>query len=375
VNPSPSGNLDDGFSSYQSGVVGDFTASRKRRVPEIPMEKIGEYYAEKKPFPWHWGNCIYFEWFSAVNGRVVIEAADYHVTVSPEAAWEMTIEEEEKQRESNARAIQSYFEQLGLLAGSEVLDTSQAADTPEIWVEGGEDRYEEADDDDAESWKQEPPLSEEEADQLLADSDRLTDRLISRLTEAGEDADFEAILEEELRRKQNERATQDPATPEDQQERDAWIEEVQASAQEYADDPDFQELLRRRHPLSDRARELSLKLMEYGDTGTWVPDDAGPEHPALDFIQSVMKAGGKLAGALDGREWPIEVGDCAMCIAWLKRARSHLEEALCAGDFCRQRSLVPDTELVGALAETKVLLDDVEGLIAELRERLARGFD
>ena len=75
TNPEPTPGDLDGLALLQQGTVGDFTASRKVKVPEIPMDQIGEYYAARKPFPWHWGNSLYLEWFSERNGRVVISQA------------------------------------------------------------------------------------------------------------------------------------------------------------------------------------------------------------------------------------------------------------------------------------------------------------
>jgi len=42
----------------------------------------------------HWGNSLYLEWHSARNGRVVIEATDYELTIEPEPAWIPPLREE-----------------------------------------------------------------------------------------------------------------------------------------------------------------------------------------------------------------------------------------------------------------------------------------
>jgi len=369
VNPAPKDVLDDSFAPEQVGIAGEFTASRKRKVPDIPLEEIGTYYEQKKPFPWHWGNCIYFEWFSASNGRVVIEAADYQLTISPEAAWEMTAEEEAEQQRANAKSIESFFEQLGFLSTAEKADEEilePEDDDGETWKD--------SDGDGDESWKRDEPLSEAEADELMADSDRLTDRLMARLNEAGDNADLEAILEEELERRRAE-SERRPLTPEEEAERSAWIQEINAAAADIANDPVFQEDLERCHPLAERARDLTLRLMALRDSASWAPKDAGAEHPAIDFVNSMMKAGGKLAGALDGRDWPPTIEDCALCISWLKRARGYIDDALMAADFCRERQLVPLTELSELISETQAIHRDTSALIEELRERLSRGFE
>src|SRR4051794_23173438 len=48
VNPAPKRGLDHRFCTLQSGQVGDLTASRKVRVPEIPLNQIGDYYLAGK---------------------------------------------------------------------------------------------------------------------------------------------------------------------------------------------------------------------------------------------------------------------------------------------------------------------------------------
>ena len=56
---------------------------------------------KEKP-PEHMANCLYLEWFSEANGRVVIESADYELTISaPE--WRLTPEENEERAETGRR--------------------------------------------------------------------------------------------------------------------------------------------------------------------------------------------------------------------------------------------------------------------------------
>jgi hypothetical protein len=113
VKPPLSAEQAAGFAQRQQGVIGECTASRKVKVPEVTMEEFRELYRQRKPFPWHWGNSLYLEWFSTANGRVVIESASYLLTVSPDIAWDMTPEEEEAQRRKNAEAMGGFVQRLG----------------------------------------------------------------------------------------------------------------------------------------------------------------------------------------------------------------------------------------------------------------------
>ena len=58
----------------QRGTIGDLTASRKVRVPAVPMEEFLNWPEGKGQPPSRWANCLYLEWFSEANGRVVVES-------------------------------------------------------------------------------------------------------------------------------------------------------------------------------------------------------------------------------------------------------------------------------------------------------------
>ena len=109
----------DGFATRQTGTIGDCTASRKVKVPEVTMDELMELFKQRKPFPWHWGNSLHLEWFSETNGRVVIESASYLLTVSPDMTWDMTADEEAAQQRTNAGAMGGFIQQLGEAVASE----------------------------------------------------------------------------------------------------------------------------------------------------------------------------------------------------------------------------------------------------------------
>ena len=94
------------LAANQSGAVGDMTAARKIRV----IENF-DYLAMKrgKKFPEHLANCLYLEWFSEANGRVVIESTAYEISVS-EPVWKLAPDEEIRQQEANADAMRSFME-------------------------------------------------------------------------------------------------------------------------------------------------------------------------------------------------------------------------------------------------------------------------
>jgi hypothetical protein len=337
VNPAPKPGRLETFAGRQTGVIGDCTASRKVKVPDIPMEQIGEYYAARKPFPWHWGNSLYFEWFSTTNGRVVIESASFQLTISPDIAWEMTSAEEDTQRRANAEATRNLMDKLGEAAARAGSLEAKSASTDAEWCDN-------------------KPLTEEEAEKMQEESDRLVDRIQARLEREGPDADYAKILEEELEQRRIERG-EEPLTFEEEAERAEWGEEMNRAAEEVLSnpDPDLEAEFRTKHPVAEQASGLAIRLRQEMEARDWVPADASIEHPVVDMVSSAMSAGAKFAGGLNGEVWPPAVDSCAGRIVRLKRARGYLDHALFAAEACAQQKLVDAAWLAGVQRELNTL--------------------
>jgi len=93
----------DSLHRLQRGSIGDLTASRKVRVFDVPLEK-------EKP-PEHKANSLYLEWFSEANGRVVVESADYKLTISaPE--WRLTPQEDAERATQAAAGMEDFMKRL-----------------------------------------------------------------------------------------------------------------------------------------------------------------------------------------------------------------------------------------------------------------------
>jgi hypothetical protein len=370
INPEPKPGLAEGVSARQIGTVGDITASRKVKVPEIPLDQIGEYYAQKKPWPWHWGNSLYLEWFSDTNGRVVIESASYQLIISPDIAWEMTLEDEAAQRSANGDAMTGFMDRLGDVAGRALDGQSASDDEPATGNDVEDDRGE------SNAQEGNRPQTEEEADRMLADSDKLGDRIAARIDREGDTADFERILEEELERRRAERHER-PPTPKQEEERARWVDEMNRPAEEALNnpDPEIEEIIQREHPLAVRAHDLASRLMMEPEQRGWIDDDTQREHPVLDLVNSGTSAAVKLAGALNGREWPPGVEECGLAISWLKRARGYLTDALAAGDACAEEEIVDADWIKATRAELLAIAAEVDAIIGELRAKLQQGFD
>ncbi len=350
----------DGFFTDQSGTTGDITASRKVRVPDVPMDELMKRYERKQPFPWHWGNSLYLEWFSTRNGRVVIESTQYALTISPDRAWEMTEAEEEEQRIANGRAMEGFMGRLTELA-------SEKADLDE-----------EPEEDD-------PPRSEVEqaADAEAARMDLLLDRIQARLDREENPAEsFEQIMEEERERLRRERGEPEPEplTPEEEEEREEWIREMNEAAEAVAaemeseewNEEDFEE---RQHPLQKAAYELTIQLHHDIKAGGWLTESDPPEHPLYEVETGTMIASAKLAGALNrfGNEpddWPPDELSAGDILVRLKKAREALRDALAGLDAADEQSLATPEWRSSTRAAIRPILKGVESLIAEVRESL-----
>ena len=359
VNPSPTHNPPDGLTTRQTGVIGDCTASRKVKVPDVSKKERIELYKQKQPFPWHWSNSLYLEWYSNTNGRIVIESASFQLTMGPESAWDMSVSEEEAQRSANAEAMEVFMSRLGDLAAIEPEDTATAR---------GSERDE--------SWMSQKPLTEAEAEKMQEDSDRLVDRIQERMAGEGEDADLGKILDEELERRARERGEK-PLTPDEEARRAEWIEEMNRAAADAVEnpDPELEAELESKHPLAEQALKLTLRVMNEPEEHGWIGSDADEDHPLVDLASASSNACAKLAGALNGYTWPQPVDLCAGTIVRLKRARRYLDEARLAADACVQRKLTDAAWIADVQRELSTMAHECDALINELRTKLERGFD
>ncbi len=336
TNPEPKFTDLGALTAQQIGTVGDITASRKVKVPDIPAEEIGDYYLAKKPFPWHWGNSLYFEWFSESNGRVVIETASFELKIIGEPNWDMSPEEEKFQQLANQKAMTGFMDTL-----------AEAADGS---VSEGDD------------WDM-PPQTEEEAEQMLHRNDILQDRIQARIEREGENADLDKIIKSEVERLsglKNEAAAE-------------WESELldAIAPEEFEDGEDDFEFIE--HEMSERARDLAAGLLESSRQEQWIPEDAMEDHPVAYLLESVTKAGAKLAGALDGRDWPPSLNECGMIIALLKRARVYLDDALSALEPCQEQKLLEPSIMGVVLIEVVDIAKEADEIIEELRLRLREG--
>ena len=351
TNPAPKPGGIGGLNLRQCGSVGDMTASRKVKVPDCSSEELRQHLSDQTPFPWHWENSLYLEWFSEKNGRVVIESAAFRVTIDPEPAWTLTAEEETAQQIENARAITGSMDRL-VDAFASHDGSEHDVDAPQSGIEA-------------------------EADREDARMSALMDRIQARIEREGSDnIDFDTIYEEEKERLRTERGEPPPVplTPEEEAERESWIAELAEAQQAALEDADQWKDKKERHPLIERCRDLALDLRRTVEESGWLSETDHPEHPLRELLDGVMIAGPKLAGALPDSsgedEWPPDPLYAGNVLVRLKKARRHLENALLGIESAEAEHLASPQFLARAKQETSGLLAEVRELIAEVRASL-----
>jgi len=326
----------------QRGMAGDFTAARKVRVPDVPLEE----FVRMKNGPWHWANALYIEWFCERCGRVVIESTDFELSIS-EPAWRFTAEEL-AEREREREEGRSEFE---------------------IAVEhDGEDA----------------PWDEFRHEQMLRESDALSEKYGRLLQKYKEHPDCEEIVAREMgwRRMDEEvpgceEAEEDEEEEEEdfESEKEAILEEALSEDAPEPPEPDPEregiDWVRDKdgdivHPIEKRASEALGLLF-----------DETKKNPALeqtededfgDFLGHFMSVSAKLAGALGGiaRGWR-ETEEAGFTIALLKRVLEYLHQAIAAGERLSGKKLLSPERLAFFRAELFGIREEILALITRLR--------
>lgn len=99
------------FAPVQRGRIGDLSASRKVRVFTVPEDVAFAMIDRGEKPPERMANALYLEWFSDGNGRVVIESAEFQLTISaPE--WRLTAAEEQQRAQAAEAGWEGFTQQL-----------------------------------------------------------------------------------------------------------------------------------------------------------------------------------------------------------------------------------------------------------------------
>jgi hypothetical protein len=330
INPQPTVPLRDpeDLHPLQRGTIGDLTASRKVRVPSVPMDEFLNWPEEKGRPPSHWANSLYLEWFSERNGRVVIESADYQLTISaPE--WRLTPEEEAQRAGDAASGLAGFMGKL-----TEAIEEQQRGQK----------------DPESEDW------DEHDYEKFMKESDARTTKYMELLDKYGDSDEAEELIAKEM-------GWDREFTPEEEAERREWIDEANAAAAAdwiRTEDGDL------RHPLQHRCFESSMRfwhaIKALGD-GKFADEDIGQ------FISEFQITGAKLAGALNGIAQDRGPADPAFTVAYLKRALDHLHQSQAGLEQVAKRKRLPAGMIADARGELFQLREGILKLMDDFRGR------
>ena len=334
----------DSLNPIQRGTIGDLTASRKVRVFDVPLEEALKMIRRKAKPPEHMANSLYLEWFSEANGRVVIESADYELTISaPE--WRMTPEEDAERATQAAAGMDDFMEKL---TGA-VEQQQRGQKHPD------------------EEW------NEHDYEKFLKECDARTDKYIELLDKYGDSDEAEARIAKEM-----DWPDEDTTGEEAEQERMS-VEEINAICEAAANEPPPEPDPHREgidwirteggdlcHPLQHRCFESAIKFWRQADE---LGLDKSADKDLDQFIFEFQSTSAKLAGALNG----IARGQCftdpAFTIARLKRALDHLHKSQAGLEAVAPKKLLPATTVAEARKEMFELREGILRLMDELRGR------
>ena len=330
----------DSLAPLQCGSIGDITASRKVRVFDVPIEDALAMCRQKEKPPEHMANSLYLEWFSEANGRVVIESADYELTISP-PEWRLTDAENQERAHQAAEGMGDFMARL-----------TKAVEQQQRGQKDPEEQWDEHD-----------------YEKFLKESDARSDKYAELLDKYGDSDEAEEKIDEEM-------GWNDP--PDD----DGWdrmsIEEMNAICEEAADAPEPEpdpalegiDWIRDDHghvchPLQRQCSDYALKYWKR-------VEEAGVDR-AIDeldqFVAEFQITGAKLAGALNVIARGVALPEAAFTVALLKRALDHLHKSQGGLEAVAAKKLLPDSTIAEARKDQFEIREGILRLMDKYRGR------
>jgi hypothetical protein len=334
----------ESLEGLQHGSIGDLTASRKVRVFDIPLEEALPMLRRKEKVPEHWANSLYLEWFSEANGRVVVESADYELTISaPE--WRLSPEEEQERARQAAAGMGNFMKKL-----TEAIEQHQRGQK----------------DPEQEEW------DEHDYEKFLKECDARTDKYGELLDKYGDSDEADEKIAEEMGWTREQ-------TEEEAAEEQRRIEEMNAACEAAMNQPEPEpDPLREgidwvrdqtghlHHPLQYRCFQSALRFWDQADA---LGLQKNADTDLAQFIFEFQTTGAKLAGALTGIARGRNSAAPAFTVACLKRALDHLHKSQAGLEAVVPKQLLPEAMVADARKELFEIREGILQLMDEFRGR------
>ncbi len=348
-NPLPTVKLpvDAGIALKQAGSIGDLTASRKVRVHEVPLDEEPALTGRGQPLRERLANCLYLEWFSESNGRIVVESADYRLAIS-EPLWRLTPEDESNRLKEAAEGFTGFIGKLN--------HALEAART---------------------EFREDKEWNEFDYEKFMKESDARTDKYMELVDKYQDHPDADTIIAKEMG--WDSPGASDGDSGDDEMEHEEAlldVEETSLITEEALDlepDPSTEGVnwIRTadgdiRHPLRHRCTETAVRIWN-------TCDELGlDQHADTDlhrFVFEFQCTGAKLAGALDGLAYAADLDDPAFIVARLKRALDHLHRSQGGLEAVAAKGLAP-AEITGSFRrEVFGIREEILRLMDHFRRR------
>jgi hypothetical protein len=363
---------DANFWKEQRGGAGDITASRKVRVFDMPIEEAYPRLKKKLPVPEHMANCLYIEWFSHRNGRVVIESTDCTLNISaPE--WRLSEADEQRRQSQAGEGFNMFMQQLSAAI------EAQRHEPPEDkeWDEFDYEKFMRESDARTDKYAEllEKYMDHPERDKIIAKEMGWT--WLEEALEEEEQAKSSSPSQKQegLGDDNDDDAFGPLETDSDEEEGGGW--EVPDNVDELADElkPDpttegvdwvrdehgsFQ------HPLCLRAQSGAMDLWHKCDE---LGLDKATEPDLSDLLSEYQITSAKLAGALNSLAYGRHLRDGPFTVAYLKRALNYLHSAQAALERVFNRKLLPKDITDRVRKELFGIREEILKLMQEFRNQ------
>lgn len=363
-NPNPKPQNLDGLSGIQEGSVGQMTASQKARLPTVSEEEFVSLLQEDAQIPSRFANCLYLEWFSRSNGRVVLESETCLLHVS-EPRW----------IPPSTSGIGTQFPPLlgdgrdadPLFHDFDAIDSEADDDLAFTEPLEAEDPEDEADADaDWDEIEDDEPLDEFEWEQELREADKRVDAYQEALERFSDHVDQREIFRRYLGLDPDEC---DPGP-------DPGGRDVAEGERDPEGDRAANGASTRHHYLAERALEIAFAAQKNAEAHDLLEPADPPDAPATgesptpvyQLVAATVQVGGKLAAALDATAHGIDA-EPGFIIAMLKRALLPLNDALQGCHGALSRHAEPEAVRLW-LSETRDQLFDLRREILDMMEDL-----